>query len=154
MERQILGIAAASIAVPYFAPFLMLGFESLTWPAEIPERASFLNASLFGAYAVVFLGLLLALVGSLLAFLLHRLAIRSKWPPILGGGILGLCVPYAIEPVSHSRPIFLLTLEPGSRHFYLAGVLSGAIYGWIDWRIALLQRAQDSPTDHKEAVLP
>jgi hypothetical protein len=144
MKRQILGILAASIAASYLAPFLMLLFDSISTPTGIPERAAILNACLFGLFAIMVFGLPLLLIGSLIAVLLHRFAIHSKWSLILGGAVLGLCLTFAVEPVSLSMLIFLLREEPGSRHFFLAAILAGTLYGWIYWVIAIRRTPDDA----------
>jgi len=139
------GILAASLAAPYVASFFItilmalagastgtsLLFGAPSSPGGLLDLFKFLVIGTFGA---MMFGLPILLGASIVAFVLHAFALHTKRPAVASGGGIG-CVSLTLLFVQERSDAWI---------FPLAGLVSGAICGWIYWRIAIRQTPDPS----------
>ncbi len=139
MERQILGVIAASAAAPYLVGLFFFIYAALSELVSAGSIAfgEFLVTSLFilvfGTYGLVLFGLPVLIGAIIAAFILHSLNVKSLIWTIGIGGLTGLCCGLYINLAHLERD--WITLPDF--------LLSGSICGWIYWRIAIRDRAED-----------
>jgi hypothetical protein len=138
MLRTIGGILTASLAAPYLASFfifvLMAVFSGSTdtevvfgMPSHLDRFLDLLKFLIIGTFGAMMFGLPIIFGAGVLAYLLHLFALNAKRHAIASGSGIG-CVSLAL----------LFGRDPnGIWIFLLSGLSSGAICGWIYWRIAL-----------------
>ncbi|GEO16199.1 hypothetical protein MAE02_38950 [Microvirga aerophila] len=137
MLRIVGGVFAASLAAPYLASLFIFvlipvfgastGANLVLGPLpHIEELLDLLKFLVIGTLGTAIFGLPILIAAASLAFLLHILDLRSKLHAIASGGGLG-CLAVVLLFVRDRDDVWV---------FPLAGALSGAICGWIYWRIA------------------
>jgi hypothetical protein len=127
MRRQILGILAATFAAPYLSVCLIMALGLMAGVFKPVDLGLIL--SLGTAYLTEF-GFSLLIVTSALVFALTRLGCRSAACFMASGTLVGLG--FAITLV---RPVIWIVL---------ATSFSGAICGWIYWRIAVAHQKPEA----------
>jgi hypothetical protein len=116
MRRHLLGLFAASVTAPYLVVFFMiLSGQELPYGPAINETA------LYGTISLVVFGLPLFGLASLSALVVAAAGWSSGSGAVFGGAILGFCL--------------MAVIRDGGAGMII-GALSGAICGWIYWRIA------------------
>ncbi len=135
MRRHILGVVAATVAAPYLIVIV----------AELPFDKTDGPGLLFGMQvatgALMFFGIPTLIVAGICAAILYRLKLQTRGWCMLGGAGVGL-----------SLLGLILLLFGATMNFsfwpllfgVLAHLLSGALCGWIYWRIALGPRAPET----------
>jgi hypothetical protein len=132
MARQIGALLLATIAAPYLGALSLLISTILSqgtmWEIhalkEIPEFIGLIF--LVGTFGVALYGLPVLLAASVTAFFITRLRVRSPVLIIGAGSLMGFGFGIYINRRNY------WTFVPGL-------ALSGAICGWIYWRIAITQ---------------
>lgn len=127
MRRHILGVLAAAIAAPYLVLFLWSLFGLVSGDrAGMKEPLDLLKVIPLGTIGLMIVGIPLLILASLCAMVVNAIK-RPTWHgPVLGGMILGL-----------GSMVALFADDSEFIPFLMSGALSGAICGWIYWRIAL-----------------
>jgi hypothetical protein len=127
MKRRLQATLAACAAAPYLTALFMLIIDLLlSSEPEVENPLGFLIAIPIGTFGLLYFGLPLLCVGSLLAFSLHVLKWEAWWPHILSGAVLGSCFGgWVLSEIFVRFPSLIVT-----------GGLAGALCGWIYWRIA------------------
>jgi hypothetical protein len=140
MLRVIGGILAASLAAPYAASFFIYGLIALVGaststnllfgaPAYFDGFLDLFKFLVIGTLGAMMFGLPIILGVSIVAFVLHIFALHTKRSVIASGSVIG-CVSLTLLFVEEQSDAWI---------FPIAGLLSGAICGWIYWRIAIRQ---------------
>lgn len=136
MRRHCLGVLAATLAAPYLVLFLWSLFGLVSGDQiGMEEPLDLLKVLPLGTFGLGLFGIPLLILASLCAVAVNAVK-RPTWRgPVLGGAILGLG--------------FTAVLFDGDREFIpflVSGALSGALCGWIYWRIAVRPRpAAETP---------
>jgi small-conductance mechanosensitive channel len=147
MLRAIGGLFAASLVAPYLASFLITLFLAifdhvsrndalLARPSPVDELLGVLNVPFLGTIGLAMFGLPILLVAAIVALALDIFGLRSKRHSVIGGGGLG--------------GLFLGLLFSGSWIPLVAGLLTGAVCGWIYWRIALHRPSPSASRTYQE----
>ncbi len=139
MHRHVLGVVSATLAAPYL---VMLAPYLLSSPVNRLDGFGDLRlASRLATGGLVLLGLPTLILASICAAILHRLEIRAKGWCMLGGAGVGLgsfgvmvSLTGASMEISSWRLLMIV----------LDNLLSGAVCGWIYWRIALGPRPRET----------
>ncbi len=140
MKRQVTGILAASAAAPYLGTlsFLIDGVfgpshsSHLLYAGEVSEGLVLVLT--FGTLGLLIYGLPLILASSIAAAILHVLKAEKPALPIGLGSLAGL---------SFAGFLMESTLQEG--WLLLMGCfISGAICGWIYWRVATRQTPESA----------
>ncbi len=129
MRRHILGVIASATAAPY----LVAAGLGITVSLESPKPSAFENivdlligTVLFGTFGLLIYGLPVLAFGIFAALIFYAFDIRSITVVATVGSIIGLCFG------------LLLILQNDDNWPLIPGCLiSGAICGWIYWRIAI-----------------
>jgi hypothetical protein len=145
MLRTVGAILAASLAAPYVASLLihvltaLVGASTetsllLAAPSYFDGFLDLLKFLVIGTFGAMMFGVPIILGASLVACALHVFALHTKRYVIASGSGLG-CVSLTL----------LFVQERSDPWIYpMAGLLSGAICGWVYWRIAI-GRTPDGP---------
>ncbi len=127
MRRRILGLLAATIAAPYLVLFLWSLYGLISGDqVGMKEPLDLLKVIPLGTLGLGVFGIPLLILASLCAVAVNAVK-RPTWRgPVLGGIILGLGFIAALSgsDIADDRDA-------------IAFVVSGAICGWIYWRIAI-----------------
>lgn len=119
------GLLVSSVAAPYlcllFIALLANGFTD----DRIPDAVGWVIGG--GTLALVWAGVPVFLIGGVVSGMLETFGLRSQMTMIAGGAAVGF---------SFLTPL-LLSDQKGDWIFPVAGMLSGAICGWLYWRIAI-----------------
>ncbi len=128
MLRHVLGVLAATIAAPYVASLALVLSELPSKGIPDPQDLGGLIFILlfFGTYDVIVFGVPTLLIGSLLGAVLAKFKLQAPWHVALASSIVGLTFLGFLFGVGESS---------GAR--FLLGAPTGAICGWIYWRIAI-----------------
>ncbi|MCG7394640.1 hypothetical protein MHY87_17180 [Microvirga sp. ACRRW] len=96
----------------------------------------------FGSLGLLIYGLPLILAFSIAALILHAIKAERSALPVCLGSLIGLCFGafFAASDMQDEWPLFL------------GCFVSGAICGWIYWRIALRKQADDADLLHQKAM--
>jgi hypothetical protein len=133
MRRHILGVLSATLAAPYLVVFLWHLF-ALLFGDEVGIREPFdlIKAIPMGTIALFLFGLPLLTLAIICAAFVNAFDSSSWHGSVLWGFILGLGFMIAL---------FVRSLEYSFQvtAFLVSGSISGAICGWIYWRIAIRQ---------------
>lgn len=148
MKRRILGAAIASATAPFSVMVFLTVLDLFLQGDGQPlwGRGNFINIIPYGFIALFLFAIplaLLALIGGLLGLALERLGFLSPLPYIVCGALTGL-----------GFLVFVMegSLLPPDNWPGFAICLSGALCGWIYWRIALRGRSPDGSADCKRGV--
>ncbi|SCY18774.1 hypothetical protein [Microvirga guangxiensis] len=137
MDRQIKGIVGATLAAPYIATILLalppIILENPLRLFEIGFYESVLALGTIGLFWSIVPTLILSL---LVAGVLNLQRLRSPMASALAGLAIGLCF----------GTFFSSSNFDSNWHVMLTFCISGAICGWIYWRIAVRGRSPD-PAD-------
>jgi len=135
MIRTIRGLVAANVAAPYLTVFFIFALDwLLATNAGQKSRFDIDFVGAIGTFALVALGLPLLLLSAALDLILAILNWRSPWQVVASGAALGL-----------SFMVFLFFRSfHQSWDLLLSGACSGAICGWIYWRIAIRRTSGSS----------
>ncbi|WP_414472704.1 hypothetical protein [Microvirga sp. M2] len=135
MRRHILGVLTATTAAPYLVLFLWSLFGLLSGDqVGMKEPLDLLKVIPLGTLGVGMFGIPLLILASLCAMAVNVVR-RPTWRgSVLGGITLSLGFTAA-----HSAD------DGVSVPFLMSGALSGAISGWIYWRIAMRPRQTVEP---------
>ncbi|WP_112661858.1 hypothetical protein [Microvirga flavescens] len=140
MKRQVLGVLAATIAAPYLFSFLWILFGFIAGDRPImKEPLDLIKAIPMGTMALIVFGIPLLILASLCATAVNAIE-RPTWRgPMLGGTIFGLGFIFALSmgAVAYNKELIALQLS---------GTCSGAICGWIYWRIAMHRHSPSETT--------
>lgn len=138
MRRRILGLSAASAMAPYATIFIVLAFEPVfqidLLSIELTSPLDLYKFVLLATFVAASLGPLIALLAGLIAWGLNTLGWHAPWIVVASGSLFGLCINGALfGGLALSSPPQLARYEC----YAAAGALSGAISGFIYWRIAV-----------------
>ena len=127
MKRTILGVLMASMAAPYIATLLTL----VTNPGPISVHSLFdlWKVAPFGTVVLLHFWAPMVVASSALALILTAIRATSPIAVMTGAALLG----FGFAVVAKGG-VFFGTWEP-----QLTGALTGAICGWIYWRVALAE---------------
>lgn len=138
MKHRLLGILAANLAAPYLTALFMALFDLLFSDAVwMKEPLDLLKSGVIGTFGLILFGLPLLLISAVLALALQGLSCSSRWHAMVSAGVLGFVF------------MTVVLISEGlheSWSYLVAGGCSGAICGWIYWRIAI-RRTPDSGHD-------
>ena len=139
MRRHILGVVTATVAAPYLTILLWeLSVLLLGEEVGIEEPIDLLKAIPIGTFAFLLFGLPLLILSSVFAILVNTIENPSWRSSVFSGAILGLGFMSVFFVRSPEYSFEVAT-------FLTVGTLTGAICGWIYWRIAL-SRAPNIPS--------
>ncbi|WP_262030344.1 hypothetical protein [Microvirga sp. Mcv34] len=124
------GLLVATIAAPYLCLLFTALFQNGLADARISDALGFAIGA--GTIALLWFGVPVFLIGGLVSGWLEALGLRSRKAMITGGAALGC---------SFLAP-FLLIAQKDDWIFPVAGMLAGAICGWIYWLIAIRQKPE------------
>ncbi|WP_243370025.1 hypothetical protein [Microvirga solisilvae] len=132
MDRQIKGIVGTTIAAPYTV--LLLASLSLILtgnkdPSDLLQWQFYEDLFALGTMGLLWSALPTLFLSLIAAGILNMLKLRSPAGPIAVGMIIGLCFGAFLGSANIELMILLS--------------LSGAICGWIYWRIAIRQKCKD-----------
>ena len=128
MRRHIFGVAAATVAAPYLVVFTIYPLGIML--ANAADSLTLFELLKYGTLALSGAALPVLVLSGICAAILNRLGVRSKWWMMASGAGLGL----ASFALVLSQP----TLSSSDhRPAALSLSLSGALCGWIYWRIAI-----------------
>jgi hypothetical protein len=135
MKRHVWGVLAATLVAPYLVGLMMglfVEFDDMVNHGESFDVLELLDFLFISTGVLIIAGVPLLIVASFWIALLDLCKCRTKLGPILAGIITGVC---SVTVLVSGRPItgefWVLALATSS--------LSGAICGWIYWRIAIRQ---------------
>ena len=145
MLRMMGAILAASLAVPYAASFFIYALIALVGactdtnlllgaPSYLDGFLDLLKFLVIGTFGAMMFGVPIILGASLVACALHVFALHTKRYVIASGSGLG-CVSLTLLFVQERSDAWI---------YPMAGLISGAICGWVYWRIAI-GRTPDGP---------
>ncbi|KLK92093.1 hypothetical protein AA309_16935 [Microvirga vignae] len=130
MDRQLKGIVAATLAAPYVASLLMalriVIFEYRSANALFTERF-YGDIALLGTIGLFYAGLPTLILSLIAASILNMLKLRSVASSLLFGSVVGSAFGLFLSASSFRDNV----------HLMLIFAASGAICGWIYWRIAI-----------------
>lgn len=137
MRRHIMGALAATVAAPSLVMFFMTWVDLFVQGDGQPiwGRGGFVNIIPFGILALFSLWLpllVLACISLPLGLVLERVGCRSRLPFVICGSLVGLG--FTIFFIGWSGLDVRFVKED---LVLLTGLPSGAICGWIYWRIAI-----------------
>jgi hypothetical protein len=136
MRRTLLGLFVASFAAPYLV-MTFLGLFTFIGDGFTSSARFFDAVFIWGSFGALVFSVPTALLALVLALLLRISGLYSCQSVVVVGAALGTCF---------VGRIFLSTTEVVQAS--LSGTLSGAICGWIYWRIAIgSKRPLASPQD-------
>ena len=133
MQRHILGVVTATIAAPYL---VSLVDYLLTLMINGPKSfTGLIDSILLGSNGLLLFGVPTLVLASICAAILHRLKLRTRGWCMLGGAGVGL------------GSLGIMVLSVGidiGIPWLLLMLLSGALCGWIYWRIAIARTPEGS----------
>lgn len=131
MKRHIWGVLAATVVAPYLTAFLwcLLGFAA-GGIYGVKEPFDILKAIPLGTFGLLLFGTPLLVFTSLCAALVNAMGARSWHISVLSGAIpgLGFMIALYVRTLDYDKDAAILLIS---------GLVSGAICGWIYWRIAI-----------------
>lgn len=128
MRRHLLSLFAASVLAAYLVPAFYAGFRLLKGGNHMAADD---YIALVGTAGAIFLSLPTVLISGLLVFLLRIAGLYGRRNVVLTATLLGACF---------VGGIFLDT--PDALAFSCSGALSGAICGFLYWRLAAMASGQ------------
>lgn len=124
MKRAAFGLLAVNVTAAYLTAFLVLLYSPGPFTVERP--LDFLKFIPFGTAIILNFWLPLFTASTLLVLLLGAAGAKASWFYASGGAVLGIGFAVAVD-----EGVFFGTWGPR-----LIGLATGAICGWIYWRIA------------------
>jgi hypothetical protein len=138
MVRTIWALLAATIAAPYLVAFFFFLFEAPFGDSrEINEPLDFLKVLVIGSFGLGIFGLPTLLLAGVVAFILNLLGCHSRWHAIVSAAVLGGVLGCGFLALFFIESHEFIELDEDLWMFPLAGLLSGAICGWIYRMIAI-----------------
>ena len=133
MQRHILGVVTATIAAPYLVS--LVDYLSALMIDGPKSFMGLIDSILLGTNGLLFFGIPTLVLASICAAILHRLKLRTRGWCMLGGAGVGL----------GSLGIMVLSvgIDIGIPQLLLMS-LSGALCGWIYWRIAIRRTPENA----------
>lgn len=131
MKRHALAILAATLAGPYLVGFFLVVLFTLTDLAggRPIHPADLFGFIVIGSFGLALFGIPLLILASVCAVLLHAFRSQALWTPVLTGAGIGACfLAVAFSSLNRSQDRMIVSAS---------GALTGALCGWIYWRIAL-----------------
>jgi hypothetical protein len=137
MMPHVVGVLAATAVAPYLCFLTIILLR--VFPDDFDRIAGFLPliklVTAVGTLALSTMAIPLLIFAGMVIAGLNSLGCRSRWQYMVGGGIFGLCF---LGVFVLATPSYNL----GDFYILVPGALSGAICGWIYWRIAMGGRPQ------------
>jgi len=130
MDRQIKGIIAAALAAPYVAIFLMASRVVILEhddQAALFTKDFYEDVAFLGTIGLFYAGVPTLILSLIAAGILNLLKLRSAKASMLTGSVVGLIF----------GTFFSASSFRDNTHLMLIFTVSGAICGWIYWRIAI-----------------
>lgn len=142
MKRYVLGVITASAAAPYLVAAslgISVALESQNWSALEGLIDLLIGMVFFGTFGLLIYGLPVLAFAVFAALILYAFDIRSIIVIVATASIIGLCF-----------GLLLLLQNFDNWPLILGCVISGAVCGWIYWRIAIRQ----TPDNARPIIIP
>lgn len=124
MKRAAFGLLAVNVTAAYLTAFLMLLYSP--GPFTVEKPLDLLKFVPFGTAIILNFWLPIFTASTLLMLLLGAAGARASWLYASGGALLGIGLVVAVD-----EGAFFGTWGPRA-----IGLATGAVCGWIYWRIA------------------